>query len=313
MMIFEAPGLRAGAQTLCLEVCSSERERAVLRPARPPAKVLAYAQTCFRRSVVGVVCLLVFSAFDPSSLAADETGLLAVWNQHTESPDDRAGTIAACEAFAKSNPGDVFVPVVQEIRAWHLLKEGEADKAKQILESFLLPRSDPVHKGSLTVAKGWLTRLDRETVRESLKLYYRKEVGFPPGLGAISRHPKLPKQAHPVLQDRFGDPWQYRLTGIKGLAKFQNQRYELLSARLGDQSDLETALQSSYAFNIRHQPVQVLTNMNPPQVTFKTSDGNGAAAAFPVGSQSGGIHLAYAGQTVIVVCSHSYWKVFPTP
>lgn len=261
------------------------------------------------RLIAAVMVLLVSGS---GALAADEAGLMAIWRRHTESPDDHAGTIAACEAFAKARANDPLVPVAQEIRAWHLLKTGQTEEAGRILEGYLTSQSDNIHRGALQVAKGWLTRLDREQVGKSLKFYYRKEVGYPADLGAISRHPKVPREAHPVLQDRFGDPWQYRLTGIKGLPKFQDQRYELLSLTLGDQSDLETALNSPYAFNIRHEPAQVWADRKPPQVLFK-KPGGGAAAALPEGAQSGEFYLAYVGGSMIVVCNHSYWKIFPTP
>lgn len=248
----------------------------------------------------------------PVSQAANETELKRLWDQHLASPDDHAAVIATCRSFVARDAADPFIDVVRGIETWHLLHSGKADEAAPILQSHLIAKPSLILSGATAVAKGWQTRLDRERAVKALQLYYRKEVGYPASLADLVAHPKIPKEQHPPLADRFGDPWQYRLVGVPGLPTVQDQRYELLSTTLGDQSALEVALEAPYGFGIDLVPEAVFPALNPPQVSFKNPAGGGATA-IPLGRSAGGLYLAYIGSEIVIVCNHSYWKIFPSP
>jgi len=247
-----------------------------------------------------------------NSRAANETELERLWEQHLARPDDHAAVIAACQRFVALDAGDPFTDVVSGIETWHLLRSGKAGEATPILQSHLIAKPSLILSGATAVAKGWQTRLDRERVVKALQLFYRKEVGYPASLADLIAHPKVPKEQHPPLNDRFGNPWQYRLVGIKGLPTMQDQRYELLSTALGDQSPLEVALEAPYGFGIDLIPEAVFPALNPPQVSFKNPAGGGATA-IPLGRSAGGLYLAYIGNQIVIVCNHSYWKIFSRP
>ena len=264
---------------------------------------------CCRRHL-----LIVAAALLPcGARAANEAELKRLWDQHLASPEDHAGVIESCRRFVALDAGDPLIPVARGIEAWHWFRSRKNDEAAGVLAPYLIAKPSLINTGATAIANGWMTRLDRERVAQSLQLYYRKEVGYPASLADLVAHPKIPREQRPPLADRFGNPWQYRLVGIKGLPAFQDQRYELLSTALGDQSELEAALKSPYGFGIEVVPEQVWPALNPPQVTFKNPADEGAVLAIPLGRSVGGLYLAYIGSDLLIVCNHSYWKIFPRP
>jgi hypothetical protein len=257
------------------------------------------------RPIIGALTLLTLALFSSPAPAANELGLKAVWDQHLATPNDHPAVISACRAFATANPDDPLLPVAHGILAWHLFQEQKTDEAIRLLQPYLEPKQGPVNDGARLVAQGWLTRTLRPQVMAALQAYYRKEVGYPESLAAIAAHPRIPAADHPPLNDLFGQPWDYRLVGFNKVPGFENQKYELQSPTLGASSDLTTALKVPYADGINLVPVQVW-DRNPPLVKFDTG-------AFPVGQNINGIHIAYAGRDLVIVCNHSYWKIYPRP
>ncbi len=258
-----------------------------------------------------LICFPLFLAVTTCAEAADEAALKKLWDEHLAKPTEHATTIAACQRFARTNPDDPLVPVVNGIEAWHHLKMGNREEAEKLLTPFLGAGTGSVMKGARQISKGWLSRFDRDKVTTALQAYYRKEVGYPEKLEEVTTLPKIPSSLHPPMKDRFGNTWKYELVGFEKLPGFANQRYKLQSPPLGETSDLKEALKTPYGKSIAAKPQQVW-DREPPLVKF-ASAGKGAASAVSVGEYAGDVLLAFAGKEIVVVCNHSYWMVFPRP
>ena len=182
---------------------------------------------------------------------------------------------------------------------------GRNQAAAGVLQSLLEGGDDPVAAGASIVAKGWLTRLDREQLPPVLQAYYRHEVGYPATLADLKGHPKLPEAEGAQLPqvDRFGEAWDYKLVGFGKIPGFENQRYSLQSPRLGAASELAVALEAPYGSSIQISPARIM-RQNPPMVVLQQNDG--AAGAIPAGEEWHGVHLAFIGEQIVVVCDHTY-------
>ncbi len=256
---------------------------------------------------------LIFGPLAPSVHAANEAGLLKVWNQHMASPQDHEAVIKTCSTFITDNPSDPLKPIVQDIEAWHKLQSGREKEAWQTMNDHLAAPSTAVNDGASLLAKSWLTRHDRENVAAALQKFYRNEVCYPESLDAIYSHAKIPAADHPPRTDRFGKPWVYQLSGTQKIAGFLNQKYALSSSELGDFSELKKTLAAPYAAQILVKPLQVLPPLGDvTPVKFSTPEKNVTVLLTP-GKSTKDFHLAYAGTQIIVICDHAHWKVFPKP
>lgn len=225
-------------------------------------------------------------------------------------PGSHVQTIAGCAQFGQSHPADPLLPVVQAIQAWHLLQEGKVDEAAGILRRHLgAAEDDPVTAAARRIAQAWMTRIDRGRVVRALDLFYRKEVAYPASLAEIGAHPGIPRADQPPMTDAFGAPWNYRLTGFKGMAGFENQRYSLQSATLGETSDIAVARKIPYAAGIQAVPERV-TGDTPPMVMMRSGAQAGLVAP---GQNIGGISVVFVGRKILVLADHSYWKVLSRP
>ena len=237
--------------------------------------------------------------------AADEDALLALWKQHIGMPDDHEAAFKACRDFATAHAGDPLLPVVRGLEAWHLQRAGRRGEALQITTADLTAPPGPVTDGARRVALGWMTRLDRDQVVAALQAYYRKAVAYPKTLE------QLPADGRPPLNDRFGKPWNYKLTGLAKVPGFEDQKYSLQSAVLGDLSDFKAALALSYAARIVAVPQEVLAAPGNNQVVkFNVA---GTSVLLGPGQATGSLHLAYAGTKILVVCDDTHWKILPRP
>ena len=237
--------------------------------------------------------------------AAEEGALLDLWTQHLETPDDHEAVIKACRDFAKAHPDDPLLPVVRGLEAWRQLRTDHRAEALQLMTAELTAPPNAVTEGARRVALGWMTRVDREQVAAALQAYYRKQVAYPKSLEQL---PAIPR---PPMNDRFGKPWNYKLTGFAKLPGFTDQKYSLQSAFLGDSSDFKTAVKLPYAARISATPVQVVAGPgNLPAVKFNVA---GAAPVIGVGQGAGDLYLAFVGAKIVVVCDYTHWKIFPRP
>ena len=250
--------------------------------------------------VLWVVCGLNFTA-----RAADEDALLKLWKQHVDSPDDHEAAVKACRDFSIAHASDTLLPIVRGLEAWHLLRAAHRSEALQIMTADLAATPGPLTDGARRLAQAWLTRADRDQVTEALQNYYRKHVAYPKTLD------QLPAEGRPPLTDRFSEPWNYKLTGFGKLPGFNDQKYSLQSARLGDQSDFKGALALPYAARILAVPQQVIIAPgNTQAVKFNVA---GKSVVLGVGLATGDLYLAFAGSKIVVACDYAHWKIYPRP
>ena len=272
------------------------------------------------------ILLLAALSLPLTGSAANERDLWKLWQLHMQQPDEHETVIAACKQFETDNQLDAFTPVAQGIRAWHLMKLKRRPEAVAIMEVHLKRRSGNLNGGAVLLASAWLSRMDYERIELALKAYYKHEVGFPATLDLIAKHPRIPAELHPPLEDRWGTPWRYELVGFKRLPGFENQKYDLSSLRLGREPHASKVLELPYAGEIKLQPSRIITTRTKRQVLEYTqpsakssSDDEDAETTAPKkrliseGSQVGSLYLAYLGQHVIVVCDRAHWAVFLKP
>jgi len=253
--------------------------------------------------------------------AADEKGLWTLWKQHESSPTNHAAVVEACRRFCRKDPADALVPVARGIEAWRLLKLGRRKEAAVLLTPYVQGEGDALQKGAAEVARGWITRMDREDVKRSLQAYYRKEVAYPATIDDVAANPGIEKDLHPRKTDRWGTQWRYRLVGFKGVPGFKDQRYLLESVKLGASSDLERALHIPYARDIRIEPLRLAGSGNAVDslVQFRRTDGvddesmEKRVFALGLGRSWESISLAYVGNKNLILCDRTHWKVFAKP
>lgn len=237
--------------------------------------------------------------------AADEDALLELWKQHLATPEDHEAVLKACSEFAVEHAVDPLLPIVRGLETWHKLRAGRRSEALQGMATDATAPAGAVHDGARRIALGWITRVDREQVAAALQVYYRKQVAYPKSLD------QLPADARPPLNDRFGKPWNYKLTGFAKVPGFADQKYSLQSAALGDTSDFKAAVQLPYAARIAAVPVQILAAPgNTQAVKFNLG---GSAAVVGVGQSAGDLYLAFVGAKIVVVCDYTHWKILSRP
>ncbi len=252
----------------------------------------------------------------PVARAANEDALLELWQEHIAKPDDHDEAIKACRSFAKANASDPLLPIVEDIEAWHHFRAGRSAEALKLVEPHLTAPRGAVADASRAIAQGWFTRLDRDKVAAALQLYYRKEVGYPKTLDLVAKHPKIPADARPPFIDRFGQQWNYRLTGLASSLKatgFTDQKYSLQSMVLGDLSDMKSALAAPYASRITAVPAQIVLDLRGASTVKFNNVGKAGTAIVAVGQASGDLHVAFAGAKLVAVSDFTHWKIFPKP
>lgn len=238
--------------------------------------------------------------------APDERGLWLVWCQHTNAVSDHAAAAKACRDYRTKAPRDPLAVVAQGLEAWHLLKAGHTNEAVALLEAMRsVTASAPLQVAGVDMARGWLTRLDREGVRRALKAYYVKAIEFPASLDALKT---LNIKDMPAFSDRWGVPWDYRLSGkFKGLEK---QQYLLESTHLEATSDLTKALAVPYASRITLEPVGPAPGSTD---VYEFASPRRKSLLLQAGREMDGMMVAYLGTNLIVLSDGSHWRVVAKP
>lgn len=266
------------------------------------------------RFVTGVLLLAGLPHVCPAQGAASEKALWAIWQRQLAAPDDHAGMIAACaEREQESSTADPLLLPTRQIRAWHLLKSGDTQAGVTVLASMIETQGSDLQRAAAEIARAWTTRVDRELVRVSLKTYYNRNIAFPKSLAALQT---MAGTASAPLADRWGMPWEYRLKGFKRLTGLSDQKYELLSAKLGRSSDLNEALAVPFACRITLTPIRVMsasTSAGIVQFADKTAAGRGGPIHLSVGARHGRNLFPFMGESLILLSDGDHWKVFPKP
>ncbi|MDD2599698.1 MAG: hypothetical protein PHO37_10775 [Kiritimatiellae bacterium] len=241
------------------------------------------------------------------TVEANERGLWNLWITGTNSAFQASEVAALCQQFKAAAPRDPLVVVVSGFEAWHHLKHNKHDEAIKIFNSMLVERepATPLQRAADKMARGWLTRLEREQVVTALKRIYRLKIEFPASLEELKTLADTPL---PPLTDHWGKPWDYRLeSSIKGM---ESQRYVLESSTLGPHSNLKKVLALPYADGLKLTPVRLVAGVKET-VEFKTNDGQSAFRQ--LGSESSRITLAYLGSNILVLTDGNHWSVVAKP
>jgi hypothetical protein len=241
------------------------------------------------------------------SATPDERGLWRVWVAATNNPADHAAVIDACRSFSARSPQDPLVVVAKGMEAWHQLKCGGTNEAVRLLEPLLaVPgNATPLQVAGATIARSWLTRIDREQVLAALRKLYLRDIEFPQSLDAVKTLKAAPL---PPLADRWGMPWVYRRQSpIKGM---KPQQYLVESSRLGSRSALGGALALPYAGNITLEPVSPSTINSD---TYEFAAPQQKAIFLQTGAERDGVTVAYLGVNLIVLSDENHWRVVLKP
>jgi hypothetical protein len=255
-----------------------------------------------------LTCVFVLS---PNTHAADEDGLVTLWKQHIAATDEHESIIKACRSFYETHFNDPLLPVARGLEAWHTLRDGRRLAAFALWEADLTLPPSPINDCARRLASAWMSRADRENVVSALQSFYRREVAYPKDLAQIASHPRLKNEPKPPETDRFGKPWNYRLTGFEKVKGFADQKYELRSSVLGDISELNAAEKLPYASRILAVPQRIITL---PDNSLAVSFGLGKTSSLSMlGPGAGDLHLAFVGAKIIIVCDHTHWKLLSRP
>ena len=243
---------------------------------------------------------------------AEEAALVSAWKVHLAATNDHPKVVSACQEFRKKSPASQFGVVADGLAAWHLLQANEPAAATNLLEKMLgLGQTDQIGKAGMTMARRWLTRLDRERVKLALKQLYRKDIEFPPSLEAMRG---LPAAQRGPFTDRWGQTWSYRLTEFKSpnLKNLRGQRYELQSAMLRADSDLAEALKRPYAAKINLKAVKLISaSPGKEAVEFVTTDEKQQKTVLTVGTDVGGVTFLFLGSGLLILSDGDSWAVLP--
>ena len=255
------------------------------------------------------VWAVVVAAYGADAPAPNENGLWRLWTSHTNAVADHATIVADCQTFRTKSPNDPLAVVAQGLEAWHLLKEGKMSDAARLLEPMVGVSGDALQKAGAEIARGWLTRLDRELVRAALTRVYSRDVEFPASLAAIKTIKEI---TQPPFADRWQQPWSYQTTELPTIAGTQQQHYVLESNRLGANSDLANALAIPYASRITIEPVRIMGDDSTGSAVEFTSPARNSIIQTE-GTEVDGITLAFMGKKIIVLSDSDHWRVFPRP
>mgnify|MGYP001046104565 CR=1 FL=1 len=258
---------------------------------------------------------LVMSLLNCAGLlhAAEEQALVAVWQVHRAVSNDHARVVAACEAFVTKHADDEFVPAVRCIQSWRLLAAGQTNEAVRLLTTLLDKKGTDVARAADEWARAWLTRVDREAVVPALKEYYKAEVRFPARFEDLGKHPRISGKVTYPVADRWATGWKYRAIGFEGVPGFAGQKYELVTNRLGESSDLGDALKLPYGGGLELS-ARAVPSAGRMLMQMRFPEGNEQPAETTVveqGQRRGDIVVAYVSPKLVLVRDLLHWKLIP--
>ena len=209
-------------------------------------------------------------------------------------------------------PSCPYVPVVRGVQAWNELVARRTDEASVTLQAMIGTNADPVSVAATTMARRWLTRLDREKVRQALTAYYADHVAFPDSLDALR---VLPAARRPPAVDRWNKAWQYRLAEFKRLKGLTGQRYELTSGELGSDSDLKAALAvTPYGSRITVKPLRVITRLEGQSaIEFKSPGPPPRRTTVTEGARVDAVSFVRLVGDATLLSDGDQWQLVPMP
>ncbi len=247
---------------------------------------------------------VLFAAAAVHAAESEENTLGVLFRLHAQSPSgDVAVCTAATPAVAALGPG-AYRAAARALLGWRLLRSGKPAEAKPVYQALL---DDPASPPAFTeLARRWLTRLDREAVREALQKMWTDTILYPPSLDT------LPAPL-PPMRDRWGSAWRYRPVILKRL-KTESQRYTLESAGLGADSDLAAALARPWPKEPSLRAVAVNTDAGAtPVVTFQTRQAPAEKTLMAEGKTAGGLALVKTGARALLIVEGDYVHLVPQP
>lgn len=218
-------------------------------------------------ALFGAAVLLAFCA--PAATPQEEAFLKA-WGAHARTPNDHKAVIEACQSVMdKSSTLGEFLPAVKTLAAWHLLAGGMKADAVRIFESAVTEdkAGRPITRFADTMARRWLTRIDHALVEVALKTYYVENVEYPSSLAPLLN---LPAGKAPPKNDRFGDPWVYKIEPFSRLSGLANQRFSLFSKSMGNKLTKLTAWPLDRYGSPKSATILGRKTANPISVEFET-------------------------------------------
>ncbi len=270
----------------------------------------------FRRLSI-VFVTLVLSVFlmrvalgNPSA-TEEEHILWQLWQRHQTNLTAHTQIVAICNQIESRHPRLRFLPVVQGLAAWHLLRDGQFRDAERVLLQMNRAPATPLGRNAQRMARTWLTRLDREQVRQALKVIYTKNVQFPESLDPLQA---LAPADRPPLTDRWGDPWIYEWTTFRFLQVGPGQRYRLESRNIRPPSDIKAALNLPYGQGIEIRPVRLIDGGgNRETIEFERTIDPPERILLAAGASYRGQTLAYLGQRILILTDGDHWAIYPKP
>lgn len=241
-----------------------------------------------------------------------EQALETLWQRQAGLSDQPAEAAALCQAAVDRGTLGAYAPVGRTLQGWHLLAGGQAAAAAVAWSGALTAADDAVARAADTMARRWLTRVDREQVIAALRAYYAAEVQYPPALDALQT---LAPRLSPPLKDRWDAPWNYRLATFRALKGLDAQRYVLESRTLGKASDLaaaRAALQAGHAPAVRL--VRVVSQRPPVAVEVDViAGGQTNRAALTEGATAAGVRFVRLVDSFALFSDGDRWLVVWPP
>ncbi len=262
-----------------------------------------------RQLLAAVFVLLVAWVTPVLADKPDEVAIQSLWTRQQKEPGNHAAIAQDAAAFEQSFPTSPLVPVARGLGAWHLLESGDFDDAKRLLEKMAAAGPDPIAEIGAEMARRWLTRMDREQVTAALQKVYAEDIEYPETLAAVNG---LAAEFRPPMTDRWGAQWLYTATAFKKLQIGDRQTFVLESTKLGENSDLKTALALPYGSGFTFKPAKVMPPIGGKEViTFQ--DASGRADTLSEGSEGHDLGFVYLGDDVLILSSGDYWSFQARP
>ncbi len=205
-----------------------------------------------------------------------EEAFLKTWSAHARTPNDHAAVLKACQSVMdKSSTLGEFLPVVKTLAAWHLLAGGMQQDAVRIFESAVTRdrAARPVTRYADIMARRWLTRIDHARVEKAIKAYYIDHVEYPSSLAPLLN---LPDGKAPPNNDRFGDPWIFKIETFSRLPGVANQRYSLYSKSMGNKLSSFKVMPADSYDSKKSATIIGRKSASPVSVEFEITSESGA-------------------------------------